>query len=186
MRIFRWVIGALAVALVPALVAPAVGAGAQETLQATISAGPFAPSDTPVVQSIDVCNRGASAPQINVVVTAPTGDVVIDQWHIVNTQEPGVVVNTDGTWSVELGLRDALGQPTGEPFPVLGVYTVQVDCVTTYTPQVRIPYNALTFEVGDGTAPPPPAPASPSDVVDPPVAIAPAAVPIRTDPTYTG
>jgi hypothetical protein len=104
------------------------------------------------ISSIGVCLRGASLPQINTVVTAPNGDVVIDQRHLAGTQEPGVVVDTAGNWSVELQLRDDLGQPTGEPFPSLGTYTVQVDCVTTYLPRVRIHYNALTFVVGDGTS----------------------------------
>ena len=77
--------------------------------------------------------------------------MVINQWHLVGTTEPGVIVNSDGSWSVELQRRDDDGQPTGDPFPSLGTYTVHVDCVTTYTPQVRIPYNELSFEVVETT-----------------------------------
>jgi hypothetical protein len=185
MRKIRLGLGATAVALAATFVAAPLGAGAQTpTLQAKIEAGPFSPTDTPLVESIDVCNRGASSPQINTVVTAPNGEVVIDQWHLVGTQEPGVVVDTAGNWSVELQLRDDLGQPTGEPFPLLGTYTVRIDCVTTYLPRVRIPYNVLTFEVGDGTtSPTTPVTVTPSDAT---VAVAPAAVAVSGDPDYTG
>jgi hypothetical protein len=184
-------LGIIAVAVAATFLSPPVGAGAQEVLQATIEPGPFLPTDTPLIESTDVCNRGASSPQINVVVTAPNGVVVIDQWHLVGTQEPGVVVDTAGNWSVELQLRDDLGQPTGEPFPALGTYTVRVDCVTTYLPRVRIPYNGLTFDVVDGTTTPT-VPAGGGDSAvspsagDAPVGVAPVAVPVRTDPTYTG
>jgi hypothetical protein len=130
---------------------PAVSSGAQTTLQARISPSQVTPDGAPLLESVDVCLRGASSPQINVVVTAPSGEVVINQWHLVGTTEPGVIVDSDGSWSVELQLRDDDGQPTGDPFPSLGTYTVHVDCVTTYTPQVRIPYNELSFEVVETT-----------------------------------
>jgi hypothetical protein len=143
--------GALAIALTGTLLAPAVSSGAQTTLQARISPSQVTPDGAPLLESVDVCLRGASSPQINVVVTAPSGEVVIDQWHLVGTTEPGVIVDSDGSWSVELQLRDDDGQPTGDPFPSLGTYTVHVDCVTTYTPQVRIPYNELSFEVVETT-----------------------------------
>lgn len=182
MRI-RLGIGVVAVALAAMFVASPVDVGAQTPpLRAAIEPGPFLPTDTPRIESIDVCLRGASSPQINTVVTAPNGEVVIDQWHLVGTQEPGVVVNTDGTWSVELQLRDDLGQPTGEPLPMFGTYTVEVDCVTTYLPQVRIPYNDLTFEVGDGTTPT-------TEATPPPTAppgAAPVATPVPRDPNYSG
>jgi hypothetical protein len=97
-----------------------------------------------LLESIDVCLRGASTPQINVVVTASDGDVVINQWHRLGLTEPGVIVNADGSWSVELQLRDDLGQPTGDPFPSLGTYRVEVDRVTTYLPQVRIPLSTTS------------------------------------------
>jgi hypothetical protein len=172
-------------ALAATFVASPPGAGAQtEVLRAAIAPGPFTPTDTVRISSIDVCLRGASVPQINTVVTAPNGDIVIDQWHLVGTQEPGVVVDTAGNWSVELQLRDDLGQPTGEPFPSLGTYTVQVDCVTTYLPQVRIHYNPLTFVVGDGTPPPTTTPPGPGDPTTIPVA--PVAAPIPGDPDITG
>jgi hypothetical protein len=100
------------------------------------------------------------------VVTAPSGEVVIDQWHLVGTTEPGVTVNSDGSWSVELRLRDDQGQPTGEPYPELGTYRVHVDCVTTYLPQVRIPYNELSFEVVDSTASTSTTVAAPPDTPD--------------------
>lgn len=137
--------------------------------------------------------RGASSPQINVVVTAPSGEVVINQWHLVGTTEPGVIVNSDGSWSVELQLRDDDGQPTGEPFPSLGTYTVQVDCVTTYTPQVRIPYNELSFEVVDSTtttsttvATPPNTPAPPDTPDGTTDGQARPAVPVQGQPDFAG
>jgi hypothetical protein len=147
MRSLRLGFGALAIAATGVLLTPATSSGAQTTLQARISPAQVTPDGAPLLESVDVCLRGASSPQINVVVTAPGGEVVIDQWHSVGTSEPGVVVNGDGSWSVELQLRDDAGQPTGDPFPSLGTYAVHVDCVTTYTPQVRIPYNDLSFEV---------------------------------------
>jgi hypothetical protein len=132
-------------------------------------------------------NRGASSPQINTVVTAPNGDVVINQYHLVGTTEPGVVVDNDGNWSVELQLRDDDGQPTGEPFPALGIYTVRVDCVTTYLPTVRIPYNTMTFDVVDSTTTPTtPTTVSPGAGADVPVVVAPAAVPVPGEPSFTG
>jgi hypothetical protein len=144
----------------------------------------------PLLESVDVCLRGASSPQINVVVTAPGGEVVIDQWHSVGTSEPGVVVNGDGSWSVELQLRDDAGQPTGDPFPSLGTYAVHVDCVTTYTPQVRIPYNDLSFEVVETItttstteATPPSTPDTPSGTT---TGQARPAVPVRGQPNFTG
>lgn len=183
--------GALAIALGGTLLMPAVTSGAQETLQARISPSRVTPDGAPLLESVDVCLRGASSPQINVVVTAPSGEVVIDQWHLVGTTEPGVVVNGDGSWSVELQLRDGDGQPTGEPFPSLGTYRVDVDCVTTYTPQVRIPYNDLSFEVVDSTtesttttstteAPPPGPPGgAPAGPASP-------AVPVPGEPQFVG
>jgi hypothetical protein len=180
-------IGVIAVALASLLAASPVGVGAQEVLEARIAPGPFSPTDTPLIESVDVCNRSASSPQINVVVTAPNGAVVIDQWHWVGTQEPGVVVDSAGNWSVALQLRDDLGQPTGEPFPSLGTYTVRVDCVTTYLPRVRIPYNVLTFDVVDDTSPT--TPVDDPTTVTPSVApldVAPAAVAVSAAPTYTG
>ena len=192
MKALRLGFGVLAIALMGVFLTPAVGSAAQEVLSATISPQQLTPDGAPLLESIDVCNRGASLPQLNVVVTGPAGDVVIDQWHWVNTQEPGVVVNTDGSWSVELQLRDDAGQPTGEPFPSLGTYSVHVDCVTTYSPQVRIPYNDLTFEVVESTAT-----TSPPEVAPPPTAPpsaeggttldqATVAVPVRQEPAYTG
>ena len=118
--------------------------------------------------------------------------MVVDQWHRLGTTELGVVVNTDGSWSVELQLRDDAGQPTGEPFPSLGAYTVHVDCVTTYLPQVRIPYNDLTFEVVDSMATTsttelaPPTTAPPSDQGGSTLDQASVAVPIRQEPVYAG
>jgi hypothetical protein len=181
MKTLRRGFGVLAVALVGTILTPSVGS-AQEILRAEISPQAITPTDTPVLRSIDVCNRGASSPQINTVVTGPDGEVVIDQYHLVGTQEPGVVVNTDGSWSVELQLRDDLGQPTGEPFPALGTYTVHTDCVTTYLPRVRIPYNDLTFEVVDSTTTTTTTP----EVVpaaEPPASVA---VPVQRQPAYTG
>lgn len=142
--------------------------------------------EAPLLESIDVCSRGASTPQINVVVTAPNGDVVINQWHWFGLTEPGVIVNADGSWSVELQLRDDAGQPTGDPFPSLGTYAVHVDCVTTYLPQVRIPYNDLSFEVVDGTTTtsttavtsPPTTPPTPNQARP--------AAPVRAAPDFTG
>lgn len=187
---------ALGVALMGVFLTPSAGSAAQEILRARISPQQVVPTDAPLIESIDVCNRGASTPQINVVVTAPDGEVVIDQWHMLGLDEPGVVVNADGSWSVELRLRDAAGQPTGEPFPTLGTYAVDVDCVTTYTPQVRIPYNDLSFEVVDSTTttppettPPestPPTTAPPSTPDGPTLDTAEVAVPVRQEPAYTG
>lgn len=159
--------GVLAVALTGLLLTPALSSGAQTTLRARISPPQVLPDGAPLLESVDVCLRGASSPQINVVVTAPGGEVVIDQWHLVGTTEPGVIVNGDGSWSVELRLRDDDGQPTGDPFPSLGTYTVQVDCVTTYSPQVRIPYNELSFEVVESTTPTT-SPTTPTTAVPPP------------------
>lgn len=181
MKALRRGFGVLAIALVGTISTPSVGSAAQEILRAEISPQTITPTDTPVLRSIDVCNRGASSPQINTVVEGPDGEVVIDQYHLVGTQEPGVVVNTDGSWSVELQLRDDAGQPTGEPFPALGTYTVQVDCVTTYLPRVRIPYNDLTFEVVDSTTT-----TSTTEVAPPTAPPASAAVPVRQQPAYTG
>jgi hypothetical protein len=147
MRPLRLGFGVLTIALTGMFFTPTVSSGAQTTLQARISPPQVTPDDAPLLESVDVCLRGASSPQINVVVTAPDGEVVINQWHLVGTTEPGVVVESDGSWSVELQLRDDDGQPTGEPFPSVGTYAVHVDCVTTYSPQVRIPYNDLSFEV---------------------------------------
>jgi hypothetical protein len=186
-------VGALSIALVGVFVTAPAGS-AQEILRAQISPQQVTPTGAPLLESIDVCNRGASSPQINVVVTAPDGEVVVDQWHLVGTQEPGVVVDAQGNWSVELVLRDAEGQPTGEPFPSLGTYTVHVDCVTTYLPQVRIPYNDLTFEVVESTttsttapvdvSPATTAPPSSPDGATPgPAAVA---VPVAQDPAYAG
>jgi hypothetical protein len=192
MKTLRLGFGVLVIALVGMFLTPPVGSGAQEVLSAKISPQQVTPAGAPLIESIDVCNRGASSPQINVVVEAPGGDVVIDQWHLVGTQEPGVVVDTDGSWSVELQLRDDAGQPTGEPFPSLGTYTVHVDCVTTYMPHVRIPYNDLTFEVVDSTT------TTSTTEVTPPTTTPPGsgagstpnqasvAVPVRQDPDYTG
>ena len=134
------------------------------------------------------------------VVTSPSGEVVVDQYHLVDTTEPGVVVDAQGNWSVELQLRDADGQPTGEPFPELGVYTVQTDCVTTYQPRARIPYNDVSFEVVETvppatTAPAPPSttPTTPEDPApapgapDAPVPDTPApATPVVREPDFTG
>jgi hypothetical protein len=170
----------LAIALTGVFLIPSVGAGAQETLRAKISVQQITPSGAALIESIDVCARGASSPQINTVVTGPGGQVVIDQWHLVGTTEPGVIVNADGSWSVELQLRDDDGQPTGEPFPSLGTYTVHVDCVTTYSPQVRIPYNDLSFEVVDSTTT-----TSTTPPTTPPSTPAPA-VPVRQAPDFTG
>jgi hypothetical protein len=117
------------------------------------------------------------------VVTAPGGEVVINQWHWFGTTEPGVIVNGDGSWSVELQLRDDDGQPTGDPFPSLGTYAVQVDCVTTYTPQVRIPYNDLSFEVVDSTTTTSTTAATPPDG---PLAVPPPATPVDEEPPFTG
>ena len=186
MKGLRLGFGVLAIALTGVLVTPPAGSGAQATLQARISPQRVTPTDTPLLESIDVCLRGASTPQINVVVTAPDGDVVINQWHRLGLTEPGVIVNADGSWSVELQLRDDLGQPTGDPFPSLGTYTVDVDCVTTYLPQVRIPYNDLSFEVVDSTTTtsttavtsPPTTPPTPSQAQP--------AVPVRAAPDFTG
>jgi hypothetical protein len=190
MKTVRLGIGVLAIALMGMVLTPSVGSAAQEVLSAKISPPSVTPTGAPLLESIDVCNRGASSPQINVVVTAPDGTVVIDQWHWVGTTEPGVVVNVDGSWSVELRLRDDAGQPTGEPFPSVGTYSVHVDCVTTYTPQVRIPYNDLTFEVVDGTttstteATPPTT--APIDGEAGTLEQATVAVPVRQEPAYTG
>lgn len=62
--------GVLAIALMGVFLTPSVGAGAQETLRAKISPQQVTPTGAPflVNESIDVCNRGASSPQINVVV----------------------------------------------------------------------------------------------------------------------
>jgi hypothetical protein len=197
MRPSRLGFGALAIAFTGMFLWPAGMSGAQtETLQATISPPQVTPDGAPLLESVDVCLRGASSPQINVVVTAPGGEVVIDQWHLVGTTEPGVIVDSDGNWSVELQLRDDAGQPTGEPFPSLGTYTVHVDCVTTYLPQVRIPYNELSFEVVDTTTTTPTTEATPpgtSDSTTPPNAPdegvtgeAPPAVPVQGQPDFVG
>ena len=196
MRRLRLGFGVLAVALAGLWLAPATGTGAPTVLQARISPAQVTPDGTPLLESVDVCLRGASSPQINVVVTAPSGEVVVDQWHWLGTTEPGVIVNGDGSWSVELQLRDDAGQPTGEPFPELGTYTVETDCVTTYRPQVRIPYNDLSFEVVDSTAttsttepaPPttePPAPGGPAQPPAPAPEARPA-VPVPGQPTFVG
>ena len=193
MRRMRLGFGALAIVLAGMFVAPATGSGAQATLQARISPSRVTPDGAPLLESVDVCLRGASTPQINVVVTAPGGEVVIDQWHWLGTTEPGVVVNSDGSWSVELQLRDDAGQPTGEPYPSLGTYSVQVDCVTTYRPQVRIPYNDLSFEVVDSTTPsttePTPSTTEPTPPPDTPEGTpgrARPAVPVEGQPTFVG
>jgi hypothetical protein len=191
MRSLRLGFCVLGVALMGMFLTPSAGSAAQEILRARISPQQVVPTGAPLIESIDVCDRGASEPQINVVVTAPDGEVVIDQWHMLGLDEPGVVVNADGSWSVELRLRDDAGQPTGEPFPSLGTYAVEVDCVTTYTPQVRIPYNDLSFEVVDSTTttPPdatPPTTAPPSTPDGSTVDLAEVAVPVRQDPAYTG
>jgi hypothetical protein len=194
MRPLRLGFGALAIALAGMFVTPAVTSGAQEVLQARISPSQVTPDGAPLLESVDVCLRGASTPQINVVVTAPGGEVVINQWHRPNLDEPGVIVNSDGSWSVELQLRDDNGQPTGEPFPSLGTYTVEVDCVTTYTPQVRIPYNDLSFEVVESTAttstteptPTPATTAPPSTRDGTTPGQAPPAVPVQGQPQFVG
>ncbi len=142
----------LAIALAGVVLTPPVGSGAQEVLRARISPQRVSPTGKPLLESIDVCLRGASSPQINVVVRAPSGAVVIDQWHRTGLPEPGVIVRSDGSWSVQLQLRGDDGRPTGASFPMPGIYRVEVDCVTTYSPQVRIPYNDLSFEVV-GSAP---------------------------------
>jgi hypothetical protein len=178
MRTLRLGSCVLAIAVVGVFLTPPAGSGAGEILTARISPQRVTATEAPLLESIDVCNRSASSPQINTVVEGPDGEVVIDQYHLVGTTEPGVVVNTDGSWSVELRLRDDAGQPTGEPFPSLGTYTVHVDCVTTYTPQVRIPYNDLTFEVVASTTPTTP--------TEPPPGVAPVAVPVPADPDYSG
>ena len=186
MKTLRLGFGALAIVLTGVVMTPAVGSGAQVTLQAKISPERVSPTEAPLLESIDVCSRGASTPQINVVVTAPNGDVVINQWHWFGLTEPGVIVNADGSWSVELQLRDDAGQPTGDPFPSLGTYAVHVDCVTTYLPQVRIPYNDLSFEVVDGTTTtsttavtsPPTTPPTPNQARP--------AAPVRAAPDFTG
>jgi hypothetical protein len=180
MRTLRLGSCVLAIAVAGVVLTPA-GSGAGEILTARISPQQVTPTDAPLLESIDVCNRGASSPQINTVVEAPDGEVVIDQYHLVGTTEPGVVVNTDGSWSVELRLRDDEGQPTGEPFPSLGTYTVHIDCVTTYTPTVRIPYSDLTFEVVASTT----TPTTPTPT-EPPPAVAPVATPVPADPDYSG
>jgi hypothetical protein len=187
MKPLRLGFGALAIALTGMFLAPAMSSGAQTTLQARISPPQVTPDGAPLLESVDGCLRGASSPQINVVVTAPSGEVVINQWHLVGTTEPGVIVDSDGSWSVELQLRDDDGQPTGEPFPSLGTYTVHVDCVTTYSPQVRIPYNELSFEVVESTtatstteATPPTTPEGTTTGQAPP------AVPVQGQPDYTG
>jgi hypothetical protein len=196
MRPLRLGFGALAVALMGMLVIPAVSSGAQTTLRARISPSQVTPDGAPLLESVDVCLRGASSPQINVVVTAPSGEVVINQWHLVGTTEPGVIVDGDGNWSVELQLRDDDGQPTGEPFPSLGTYAVHVDCVTTYSPQVRIPYNDLSFEVVDSTGttstteathPDAPDGATPPDTPEGPTpGQASPAVPVQGQPEFVG
>jgi hypothetical protein len=186
MRRMRLGFGGLAIALAGTFLTPTVTSGAQEVLQAKISPARVTPDGTPLLESIDVCNRGASSPQINTVVTAPDGEVVIDQYHLVGTTEPGVTVDGNGNWSVELVLRDDAGQPTGEPYPMLGTYQVHVDCVTTYTPQVRIPYNDLSFEVVDSTSTPPTTPTSPTTPGEPAPAPAPPAAPVPGTPTFTG
>jgi hypothetical protein len=187
MRPLRLGFGALAIALAGALVAPAASSGAQETLQARISPSQVTPDGAPLLESVDVCLRGASSPQINTVVTTPSGEVVINQWHLVGTTEPGVTVNGDGSWSVELQLRDDNGQPTGEPFPELGTYAVHVDCVTTYSPQVRIPYNDLSFEVVESlpttSTTEPTAPAAPDGPAPGPAS---PAVPVQGQPEFVG
>ena len=173
----------LAIVATGVALTPSVGSAQQEVLQARISPQQVVPTGKPLLESIDVCLRGASYPQINVVVTAPSGEVVIDQWHSTGLDEPGVVVNDDGSWSVELQLRDDEGQPTGEPFPELGTYTIDLDCVTTYQPQVRIPYNDLSFEVVE-TVPTPTQPTIP--VTTTPGTPPPPAVPIPRAPDFTG
>jgi hypothetical protein len=181
-------LGALTTVLAAVLLAPAASSGAQTTLRARISPAQITPDGAPLLESVDVCLRGASSPQINVVVTAPDGEVVIDQWHRVGLDEPGVIVNGDGSWSVELRLRDEDGQPTGEPYPSLGTYAVQVDCVTTYQPQVRIPYNDLSFDVVETVTTTPtteaPPPSTPDATTAPPVA--PPGVPVPGEPNFTG
>jgi hypothetical protein len=191
MRRMRLGFGGLALALAGTLLAPAGTSDAQqEVLQAKISPARVTPDGAPLLESIDVCDRGASSPQINTIVTAPNGDVVINQYHLVGTTEPGVTVDGDGNWSVELRLRDDAGQPTGEPYPELGTYQVHVDCVTTYLPQVRIPYNDLTFEVVDSTTEPSTPPTteatSPTTPGEPAPMPAPPAVPVPGEPTFTG
>jgi hypothetical protein len=193
MRPLRLGFGALAIALTGMFLTPAVSSGAQTTLQARISPSQVAPDGAPLLESVDVCLRGASSPQINVVVTAPGGEVVINQWHLVGTTEPGVIVDSDGSWSVELQLRDDDGQPTGDPFPSLGTYTVHVDCVTTYSPQVRIPYNELSFEVVESTATtsttlatPPNTPATPDTPDGTTTGQASPAVPVHGQPEFVG
>ncbi len=151
MKRFRLRFAVLAIVLTGVVLTPSVGSAAQATLRARISSQQVTPTGKPLIESIDVCLRGASTPQINVVVTAPSGAVVIDQWHRPGLVEPGVIVRSDGSWSVQLQLRDDNGQPTGAPFPMPGTYRVEVDCVTTYSPQVRIPYNDLSFVVVGST-----------------------------------
>lgn len=187
MRPLRLGLGALTIALMGVCVTPAVSSGAQTTLQARVSPTQVEPDGAPLLESVDVCLRGASAPQINVVVTAPGGEVVINQWHLVGTTEPGVIVNSDGSWSVELQRRDDDGQPTGDPFPSLGTYTVHVDCVTTYTPQVRIPYNELSFEVVESTTTTATTEATPPNTsAGTTTGQARPAVPVQGQPDFTG
>jgi hypothetical protein len=184
-------LGGLAVALAGTFLTPTVTSG-QEVLQAKISPARVTPDGAPLLESIDVCNRGASSPQINVVVTAPDGEVVIDQYHLVGTTEPGVTVDGEGNWLVRLVLRDDEGMPTGEPYPMLGTYDVHVDCVTTYTPQVRIPYNDLSFEVADSTSNPTtpttetPTPTTPGEPAPAPAPAAPPAVAVPGSPAFVG
>lgn len=192
MRRMRLGLGGLAIALAGTFLTPTATSGAQEVLQAKISPARVTPDGAPLLESVDVCDRGASIPQINIVVTAPDGEIVINQYHLVGTTEPGVTVDGAGNWSVELVLRDDAGQPTGEPYPLLGTYEVHVDCVTTYTPQVRIPYNDLSFEVADSTSTPPttrpttpPTPA-PSPTTPGAPAPAPPAAPVQGTPAFVG
>jgi hypothetical protein len=183
MRAARLGFSASAVGLMTAMALPTAGTAAQATpLRATISPQVVVPTGAPVAASVDPCVISASGRQIEVVVTDPQGEVLSDWFYT-----PPDAINEDGTWSLAIRMTDDSGQPTTDPFPELGTYTVQVSCVSTYLPRVIKPYQELRFEVVDHlptpTTPPvttPPAPAPPA------VPEAPPAVPVEAEADFTG
>lgn len=170
----------MAIGLMAALAPPAAGTATQATLlRATISPQVVEPTGTPVAESVDPCLISASGRQIEVVIKDPHGQVLSDWFYT-----PPDAIKDDGTWSLGIRMTDDLGQPTSDPFPELGTYTVQVNCVSTYLPRVVKPYEELRFEVVDHLPTPtttvvstPPAPTTPE---------APPAVPVIAEPDFTG
>ena len=107
----------------------------------------------------------------------PSGATLSDWFYM-----PPGDIDENGVWSIVIRMTDETGQPTAEPFPSLGTYTVQVSCVSTYLPRVIKPYEELRFEVVAQLPPPTEVPAA-EPVVAP---VAAAATPVAATPRFAG